>query len=269
MKNRMRYFGLIYLTGWLYMFLFVMVNRLGALSYRSFPGNILLTAFGLLPMIMVYCLWKTDGKVSNVKDYLKLVLHTERVLVAVIGTVIVVAFHMGAVLLLSKRPTTCYGLTWVTFLYTALVSSLQEIGWRGQRLVDVPEAGLSPYIEPTITGVFWAFWYLPVLMLPGMDWTKDELVLFLLYHVFLSIVLSALRKLSGCIWSCVVFRFASVVLTLLVPEFCFGNNHLVILYMVEFAVSLVYLMHGSYNTEEDELEKGEEHKESLSETSLE
>ena len=81
----------------------------------------------------------------------------------------------------------------------------EELGWRG-----VLQPGLEKKMHcipaSLITSVLWSLWHLPLWFIDGTGQAEVNFGLFSLMVIGLSFALTAIRRVSGSVWLCILFH---------------------------------------------------------------
>ena len=83
----------------------------------------------------------------------------------------------------------------VSFLWLLLVTSGEEIGWRGYALPRLLDLGMSEWTASVAIGIVWGFWHLPLYLVPGPS--PMPYALFLGLTVGQSFIYTSLYRRSG------------------------------------------------------------------------
>jgi membrane protease YdiL (CAAX protease family) len=118
-----------------------------------------------------------------------------------------------------------WGVFVAMFAFGLFAAFGEELGWRGFLLPKALAAGIArPFL---LTGVVWAAWHLPLVLLGGFYATRHAVAMTLAYAamiVAMSFVLSELRVRSGSVWVATVMHAAhNFFFQVAIPAALFAN----------------------------------------------
>lgn len=172
------------------------------------PGINLILLGAFAPSVSGILLIALTSGTSGVKKLLsralKWRLSLTRYLVALFWIAIIILASIGIHILLGgKAPEFSllkqYGLLLlVLFIQVTLMNGplQEEFGWRGFAL-DALQQRYSALLASVVIGILWGCWHLPLFAVPYASQAGIPLVMYLLYHIPLTVVMVWLVNRSG------------------------------------------------------------------------
>lgn len=174
------------------------------------PGYFAYAIIGLLfstpcPMIAVYIILKRHKKINSVKDFCKLVLHTENTGKTFLIAAAFCAAALFAAIINGTRTDSPWYLFILFFPVLILGGGIEEIGWRGF-LQPALEQRFSFPIATLIVGVIWFSWHLPLWMQPSSHHYGDSLIGFAITILTWAFAAAAIYKATKSVIACVMYH---------------------------------------------------------------
>ena len=175
---------------------------------------------GNSPPIFAYLALKRANSGYTLKEYLKNAFAVKQKPLYYAITIVMVAIYFGVPAMIGGLSTEAApGLESTGFsghipLYLAIIGAVpifffgggsEELGWRG---VLQPELEKKMHVVPAtiITSVLWTVWHLPLWFINGTGQSEVNFGLFFLTVIGLSFALTAIRRVTGSVWLCVLFH---------------------------------------------------------------
>lgn len=157
------------------------------------------------PMIATYIVLKRHKKISSVKDFCRLIVHTENFT----KTIFITAIFCGAVLLAAIFFGVRTGSPWYLFLiaFPILIigGGVEEIGWRGF-LQPALERKFPFTVATLMVSIVWFSWHLPLWLEPSSNHYGDSLVGFAITIVVWAFIGAAIYKATKSVIACVIYH---------------------------------------------------------------
>jgi len=205
LKNTAQYLGLTFLIAWFAEGIIIIANLSGKLKYGTAAGMTFVAVAGIAPAVSFYVLLKKQQCINNFKDYVKIIFAND----SAIKTIIILcsfflAHFMNGFLFGINLGNPAY----LFVLYIPLMiigGGLEELGWRGY-LQPALETRLYLPLATILTGIIWAVWHLPLWFIAGSSQSNVNFLIFTAYCVWSSFMHNGIRKLTNCIFACVLFH---------------------------------------------------------------
>lgn len=210
---------------------------------------------GNAPPIVAYFTLKRADPSYTLKAYFKNAFALKSKPLYYLLTAVMVGIYFGVPALMGGISTeTSPGLEGMGFsghipLYLTLIAipffffggGSEELGWRG---VLQPGLEKKMHVIPAtlITATIWALWHLPLWFMDGTGQAEVNFGLFFLMVIGFSFALTAIRRVSGSLWLCVLFHCAINSLQGTWPVIDNASNRIVtsIVYIVVAVVVLLW-----------------------------
>jgi len=241
LKNIAQYLGLTFLIAWIAEGIIFIANLFGKLKYGTATGMAFVAIAGIAPAVSFYVLLKKWKCINKFKDYIKMTFANDSAIKTIIVLCVFLFVHfMNGFLFGISMGNPAY----LFLLYIPLMiigGGLEELGWRGF-LQPALEAHLSLPLATFFTGIIWAVWHLPLWFITGSSQSNVNFFGFTAYCIWSSFMHNGIRKLTNCIFACVLFHaWTNVMGGMFIMS---GNIRLIISYLIEaiivFIISYYY-----------------------------
>lgn len=230
-------------------FLFVYIgNVYGILSYNDLSGKLVVLIGQLSSMTISYMLLISWGEINSFAEFVlrifscgswNLTRSKADNARGVVRTLLVIVFFgaaHGIIVVTSAKSV--YLSSFYLFLiipYCLLSYGLEEIAFRGIIYSALWE-NLPYFIAVLMTGAIHAIYYLPLRLIEGSWPLMHDFFQFGLYCVFLSIILCAIYRITGSVFSCIFIRVMIQCFTFYYDDLVFESGKLTVFYIIEMVV---------------------------------
>lgn len=157
------------------------------------------------PMIATYIVLKRHRKISSVKDFCRLIVHTENIIKTVLVTAAFCAAALTAAILYGTRTGSPWYLIIIAFPVLIIGGGVEEIGWRGF-LQPALEKKFPFPVATLLVGVLWISWHLPLWLEPSSHHYGDSLIGFAITFVVWAFVGASIYKATKSVIACVMYH---------------------------------------------------------------
>lgn len=157
------------------------------------------------PMVATYIVLKRHKKISSVKDFCRLVLHTENVMRTLLVTAAFCAAALTAAILYGARTGSPFYLFIIAFPVLIIGGGVEEIGWRGF-LQPALEKKLPFPAATLLVGVLWFSWHLPLWLEPSSNHYGDSPIGFAITIVVWAFAGASIYKATKSVIACVMYH---------------------------------------------------------------
>lgn len=157
------------------------------------------------PMIATYIVLKRHKKISSLKDFCKLILHTENIMKTVLVTAAFCAAALTAAILYGTRTQAPLYLFIIAFPVLIIGGGVEEIGWRGF-LQPVLERKFPFPVATLMVGIIWILWHLPLWLEPSSHHYGDSLIGFAVTFVVWAFVGASIYKATKSVIACIMYH---------------------------------------------------------------
>lgn len=190
---------------WAFWWSIVIANQFGYLKHGTPIMMVFFIIGGLAPSISSITLILKTKQMKG-KELFKIIFDFRQPVFLYL-IVIVIALLMYVIPLLLHRATALAPI-YVSILLlpvNLIGGGLEEIGWRF--LFQPALEKKTNFITATIlTSVVWALWHLPLFFIAGTNQSTWNFLVFAILAFGLSFLLSAIYKVGGSVWLCILFH---------------------------------------------------------------
>lgn len=157
------------------------------------------------PMIATYIVLKRHKKINSLKDFCRLILHTESITKAILVTVAFCAAALTATILYGTRTEAPWYLFIIAFPVLIIGGGVEEIGWRGF-LQPALEKKFPFPVATLMVGAIWFSWHLPLWLEPSSNHYGDSLAGFAMTIIVWAFIGASIYKATKSVIACVIYH---------------------------------------------------------------
>lgn len=157
------------------------------------------------PMIATYIVLKRHKKINSVKDFCRLIVHTENIRKTVLVTTAFCAAALTAAILYGARTGSPWYLFIIAFPVLIIGGGVEEIGWRGF-LQPALERKFPYPIATLMVSALWFSWHLPLWLEPSSNHYGDSLIGFAITIIVWTFIGASIYKATKSVIACVMYH---------------------------------------------------------------